>query len=58
MRNAQRKPPAVVTEIQDQKGVTIEVLPEKGFNEDDEALAADLATFRDVQRTPTSDSAG
>jgi hypothetical protein len=30
------------------------VIPEEGFSEDDEALAADLAAFRDAQRTPTS----
>jgi hypothetical protein len=30
------------------------VIPEEGFSKDDEALAADLATFRDARRTPTS----
>ncbi|KAH0604178.1 uncharacterized protein H6S33_007209 [Morchella sextelata] len=44
--------------IRDKKGVTIEVIPEEGFSEDDEALAADLAAFRDAQRTPTSAPAG
>jgi hypothetical protein len=28
----------------------IEVIPEDGFCEDDEALAADLAAFRDARR--------
>ncbi|KAH8144566.1 uncharacterized protein LAJ45_11361 [Morchella importuna] len=40
--------------IRDKKGVTIEIIPEEGFSEDDEALAADLATFRDARRTSTS----
>jgi hypothetical protein len=34
------------------------VIPEEGFSEDDEALAADLAAFRDAGRTPTSDPGG
>ncbi|KAH0611277.1 uncharacterized protein H6S33_010542 [Morchella sextelata] len=36
--------------IREKKGVTIEVIPEDGFSEDDEALAADLAAFRDARR--------
>ncbi|KAH0609144.1 uncharacterized protein H6S33_001372 [Morchella sextelata] len=32
------------------KGVTIEVIPEDGFSEDDEALTADLAAFRDARK--------
>ncbi|KAH0607332.1 uncharacterized protein H6S33_003320, partial [Morchella sextelata] len=40
--------------IRDKKGVTIEVIPEEGFSEDDEALAADLAAFRNARRIPTS----
>ncbi|KAH8152788.1 uncharacterized protein LAJ45_03013 [Morchella importuna] len=38
--------------------VTIEIIPEEGFSEDDEALAADLAAFRDARRTPTSAPGG
>ncbi|KAH8145413.1 uncharacterized protein LAJ45_10535 [Morchella importuna] len=45
-------------EIRDKKGVTIEIIPEKGFSEDDEALPADLAAFRDARRTPTSATGG
>ncbi|RPB07084.1 hypothetical protein P167DRAFT_579681 [Morchella conica CCBAS932] len=45
-------------EIGDKKGVTIEIIPEEGFSEDDEALAADLAAFRDARRTPTSATGG
>ncbi|RPB06693.1 hypothetical protein P167DRAFT_580162 [Morchella conica CCBAS932] len=44
--------------IRDKKGVTIEIIPEEGFSEDDEALAADLAAFRDARRTPTSAPGG
>ncbi|KAH0608723.1 uncharacterized protein H6S33_001857, partial [Morchella sextelata] len=36
------------------KGVTIEVIPEEGFSEEDEALPANLAAFRDVRRIPVS----
>ncbi|KAH8148289.1 uncharacterized protein LAJ45_07742 [Morchella importuna] len=36
------------------KGITIELIPEDGFSEDDEALAADLATFRNARRAPPS----
>ncbi|RPB06927.1 hypothetical protein P167DRAFT_579826 [Morchella conica CCBAS932] len=48
----------IYSRIRDKKGVTIEVLPEEGFNEDDEPLAPDLAEFQDAQRTPTSASGG
>jgi hypothetical protein len=34
------------------------VIPEKSFREDDEALAADLAEFRDTRRTPMSTPGG
>jgi hypothetical protein len=34
------------------------VIPEEGLSEDDEALAADLAAFRDARRTPMSASGG
>ncbi|RPB11694.1 hypothetical protein P167DRAFT_546256, partial [Morchella conica CCBAS932] len=34
------------------------IIPEEGFSEDDEALAADLAAFRDARRTPTSAPGG
>jgi hypothetical protein len=34
------------------------VILEGGFSEDDEALAADLAAFRDARRTPTSAPGG
>ncbi|KAI5842382.1 hypothetical protein DFP73DRAFT_527797 [Morchella snyderi] len=36
------------------KGITIEVIPEDGFSEDDEALAADLAAFRNARKAPPS----
>ncbi|KAH0611883.1 uncharacterized protein H6S33_009935, partial [Morchella sextelata] len=36
--------------IREKKGVTIEVIPDDGFSEDDKALAADLTTFRDARR--------
>ncbi|KAH8144503.1 uncharacterized protein LAJ45_11478 [Morchella importuna] len=44
--------------IGDKEGVTIEIIPEEGFSDDDEALAADLAAFRDARRTPTSAPGG
>ncbi|KAH0604975.1 uncharacterized protein H6S33_004957, partial [Morchella sextelata] len=44
--------------IRDKKGVSIEVIPEEGFSEDDEALAADLAAFRDARRTSRSAPGG
>ncbi|KAI5836668.1 hypothetical protein DFP73DRAFT_602057 [Morchella snyderi] len=34
----------------EKKGITIEVIPEDGFSEDDEALAADLAAFRNARK--------
>jgi hypothetical protein len=34
------------------------VIPEEGFREDNEALAADLAAFRDARRTSTSPPGG
>jgi hypothetical protein len=34
------------------------VIPEEGFREHNEALAADLAAIRDVRRTPTSAPGG
>jgi hypothetical protein len=34
------------------------VIPEEGFSEDNEALAADLAAFRDARRTSTSATGG
>ncbi|KAH8145855.1 uncharacterized protein LAJ45_10180 [Morchella importuna] len=40
--------------IREKKGITIEVIPEDGFSEDDEELAADLATFRKARRPPPS----
>ncbi|KAH0611271.1 uncharacterized protein H6S33_010536 [Morchella sextelata] len=40
--------------IREKKGITIEVIPEDGFSEDDEALAADLAAFRNARRAPPS----
>ncbi|KAI5837002.1 hypothetical protein DFP73DRAFT_532306 [Morchella snyderi] len=40
--------------IREKKGITIEVIPEDGFSEDDEALAADLAPFRNVRKAPPS----
>ncbi|KAI5837759.1 hypothetical protein DFP73DRAFT_600767 [Morchella snyderi] len=36
--------------IREKKGITIEVIPEDGFSEDDEALAADLAAFRNARK--------
>ncbi|KAI5839937.1 hypothetical protein DFP73DRAFT_598206 [Morchella snyderi] len=36
------------------KGITIEVIPEDGFSEDDEALAADLASFQNARKAPPS----
>ncbi|KAH8148899.1 uncharacterized protein LAJ45_06873 [Morchella importuna] len=47
-----------ILKIRDKKGVTIEIIPEEGFSEDDEVLAADLAAFRDARRTPTSAPGG
>ncbi|RPB06905.1 hypothetical protein P167DRAFT_579863 [Morchella conica CCBAS932] len=44
--NPQRKPNAVVAEIRNKRGVTIEVLPEEDFNGDNEALVADCAKFQ------------
>ncbi|KAI5836688.1 hypothetical protein DFP73DRAFT_532541 [Morchella snyderi] len=38
--------------IREKKGITIEVIPEDGFSEDDEALAADLAAFRNAGKHP------
>ncbi|KAI5837206.1 hypothetical protein DFP73DRAFT_601352 [Morchella snyderi] len=40
--------------IREKKGITIEVIPEDGFIEDDEALAADLAAFRNARKSPPS----
>ncbi|KAI5843131.1 hypothetical protein DFP73DRAFT_527788 [Morchella snyderi] len=40
--------------IREKKGITIEVIPEDGFSEDDEALAADLAAFRNARKAPPS----
>ncbi|KAI5839998.1 hypothetical protein DFP73DRAFT_597842 [Morchella snyderi] len=40
--------------IREKKDITIEVIPEDGFSEDDEALAADLAAFRNARKTPPS----
>ncbi|KAI5843308.1 hypothetical protein DFP73DRAFT_527323 [Morchella snyderi] len=40
--------------IREKKGITIEVIPEDGFSEDDEALAADLATFPNARKAPPS----
>ncbi|KAI5838480.1 hypothetical protein DFP73DRAFT_600012 [Morchella snyderi] len=40
--------------IREKKGITIEVILEDGFSEDDEALAADLATFRNARKAPPS----
>jgi hypothetical protein len=34
------------------------VIPEEGFSEDDEVLAANVATFRYARRTPMSASGG
>ncbi|KAI5842114.1 hypothetical protein DFP73DRAFT_596074 [Morchella snyderi] len=36
------------------KGITIEVILEEGFREDDEALAADFAAFRNARKAPPS----
>ena len=33
------------------KGVILEVIPVEGLNEDDDALAADLAAFRKARKT-------
>ncbi|KAI5846451.1 hypothetical protein DFP73DRAFT_525947 [Morchella snyderi] len=38
--------------IREKKGITIELIPEDGFSEDDEALAADPAAFRNAQKAP------
>ncbi|KAI5841736.1 hypothetical protein DFP73DRAFT_596310 [Morchella snyderi] len=38
--------------IQEKKGITIEVIPEDGFSEDDEALAADLTAFQNARKAP------
>ncbi|KAI5849661.1 hypothetical protein DFP73DRAFT_524658 [Morchella snyderi] len=40
--------------IREKKRITIEVIPEDGFSEDDEALAADLAAFRNARKAPPS----
>ncbi|KAI5842667.1 hypothetical protein DFP73DRAFT_596024 [Morchella snyderi] len=40
--------------IREKKGITIQVIPEDGFSEDDEALAADLAAFRNARKAPPS----
>ncbi|KAI5839760.1 hypothetical protein DFP73DRAFT_529596 [Morchella snyderi] len=40
--------------IRENKGITIEVIPEDGFSEDDEALAADPAAFRNAWKAPPS----
>ncbi|KAH8144645.1 uncharacterized protein LAJ45_11354 [Morchella importuna] len=40
--------------IREKKGITIEVIPEEGFSEDDEALAADLTAFRNARRAHPS----
>ncbi|KAI5837204.1 hypothetical protein DFP73DRAFT_532149 [Morchella snyderi] len=40
--------------IREKKGIAIEVIPEDGFSEDDEALAADLAAFRNARKAPPS----
>ncbi|KAI5850458.1 hypothetical protein DFP73DRAFT_524202 [Morchella snyderi] len=40
--------------IREKKGITIEVIPADGFSEDDEALAADLAAFRNARKAPPS----
>ncbi|KAI5848609.1 hypothetical protein DFP73DRAFT_524891 [Morchella snyderi] len=40
--------------IREKKGITIEVIPEDGFSEDDETLAADLAAFQNAQKAPPS----
>ncbi|KAI5837770.1 hypothetical protein DFP73DRAFT_600782 [Morchella snyderi] len=40
--------------IREKKGITIEVIPEDEFSEDDEALAADLAAFRNARKAPPS----
>ncbi|KAI5839428.1 hypothetical protein DFP73DRAFT_598740 [Morchella snyderi] len=37
--------------IREKKGITIEVIPDDGFSEDDEALAADLAAFRNTRKS-------
>ncbi|KAI5845891.1 hypothetical protein DFP73DRAFT_594087 [Morchella snyderi] len=40
--------------IREKKGITIKAIPEDGFSEDEEALAADLAAFRNAQKAPPS----
>ncbi|KAI5839627.1 hypothetical protein DFP73DRAFT_598615 [Morchella snyderi] len=40
--------------IREKRGITIEVIPEDGFSEDDEALAADIAAFRNARKAPPS----
>lgn len=41
-------------QIREKKSVMIEVIPEDGFSEDDEALTADLVAFLDARRALTS----
>ncbi|KAI5841734.1 hypothetical protein DFP73DRAFT_596298 [Morchella snyderi] len=48
----------VIKQRREKKGITIEVVPEDGFSEDVEALAADLAAFRNAQRAPLSTPGG
>ncbi|KAI5850559.1 hypothetical protein DFP73DRAFT_524286 [Morchella snyderi] len=38
--------------MREKKGITVEVIPEDGFSEDNEALAADLAAFRNARKAP------
>ncbi|KAI5846219.1 hypothetical protein DFP73DRAFT_525735 [Morchella snyderi] len=40
--------------IREKKGITIEVIPEDGFSEDDKALVADLEAFRNARKAPPS----
>ncbi|KAI5837498.1 hypothetical protein DFP73DRAFT_601070 [Morchella snyderi] len=40
--------------IREKNGITIEVIPEDGFSEEDEALAADLAAFPNARKAPPS----
>ncbi|KAI5838660.1 hypothetical protein DFP73DRAFT_530749 [Morchella snyderi] len=40
--------------IREKKGITIEVIPEDGFSEDDKALTTDLAAFRNARKAPPS----
>ncbi|KAI5837757.1 hypothetical protein DFP73DRAFT_531683 [Morchella snyderi] len=44
--------------IREKKCVTIEGIPEDGFGEDDEALAADIGAFRNARKAPPSARGG